>query len=463
MAAWPTRWAVAILILYSLRRGILWWCDIGRTIRYGAGWPPEDDMATLRNILRVQIPLWFVVPLFGLALIAGAAGGYSGAMTFSSPCPLARAECARFANFWKAWDIISRNYVDPKSIDATKMTDGAIAGLVDSLGDTGHTRYLPPEAAKAEREALDGRFEGIGAYIDVRDGQPVIIQPIEGSPAEKAGLKPGDLILKVDGKDVRGVTIDQLRTLVRGPRGTQVVLSIQHAADASAAEITVTRDEINVPAVSWRLLPGNVALIRLSQFSERATDEMRKAVADARAKGATSIVLDLRNNPGGLVNQLIGVASEFLPKGTTVLIEQGRDGKQVPYTTQDGGTALDLPMAVLVNNNSASSAEILAVALSEAGRARVIGVPTFGTATVLRSFRLDNGGELRVGTTQWLTPKGDLVRGKGITPDEVVELPVGKIPLSPSEAAALDQAGLQASGDTQLLRAIDSLKSAAKP
>jgi carboxyl-terminal processing protease len=417
-------------------------------------------MATLRSVFRVQIPLWLVVPLFGLALAAGAAGGYSGAMRLSAPCPLSRAECARFANFWRAWDIISRNYVDPKSIDATKMTDGAIMGMVDSLGDTGHTRYLPPDVAKAEREALDGRFEGIGAYIDVRDGQPVIIQPIEGSPAEKAGLKAGDQIIKVDGQDVHGVTIDQLRALVRGPRGTQVVLSVHHSDAAGVVEITVTRDEINIPAVTWRLLPGNVALIQLAQFSERASDDIRKAIADARAKGATSIVLDLRNNPGGLVTQLMGVASEFLPKGTTVLIEQGRDGKQVPYTTQDGGTALDIPLVVLVNNNSASSAEILAVALSNAGRAKVIGVPTFGTATVLRSFRLDNGGEIRVGTTQWLTPKGDLVRGKGITPDEIVELPVGKTALSPSEAAALDPAGLQASGDTQLLRAIESLKTA---
>ena len=173
-------------------------------------------------------------------------------------------------------------------------------------------------------------------------------------------------------------------------------------------------------------------------------------------------MLDLRNNPGGLVNQLIAVASEFMPKGTTILIEQGRDGKEVPYTTQEGGTALDIPMTVLVNQNSASSAEILAISLSEGGRAQVIGEPTFGTATVLRTFRLDNGGELRVGTTQWLTPKGDLVRGKGITPDQIVELPIGKVPLSPSEAATLDSAGLQASGDTQLLRAIEVLKTSAQ-
>jgi carboxyl-terminal processing protease len=411
----------------------------------------------LGRILRIQIPFWFVVPLFMIAMFTGAAGGYVGALRVNTPCPLGGETCAGFGSFWKAWDILSKNYVDPKSLDMVKMTDGAIAGMVDSLGDEGHTRYMPPDVAKAERESLQGRFEGIGAYIDVRDGQPVIIEPIEGSPAEKAGIKAGDLIMQVDGRDVRGVTIDELRAQVRGPSGTKVVLTLQREGATEPIEISVVRDEVNVPSVSWRMLEGSVAHIRLSQFSERAADEIRKAVADARAQGATSIVLDLRNNPGGLVDQLVGIASEFLPKGTTVLIEQDREGKQSPYTTREGGTALEIPLAVLVNRNSASSAEILAGALSEAGRARVIGVPTFGTATVLRTFRLDNGGELRVGTTQWLTPDGKLVRGQGITPDEIVDLPAGKNPLSPSEAAGLSAGQLQESGDTQLLRALQLL------
>jgi carboxyl-terminal processing protease len=203
------------------------------------------------------------------------------------------------------------------------------------------------------------------------------------------------------------------------------------------------------------MLPDQVALLHLNQFAERSSDEVKQALTDARAQGAKSIVLDLRNNPGGYVNELVGIASQFLPADTTVLLEQDRNGSRTPYKANAGGVATDLPLVVLVNNNSASSAEILAGALSEAGRAQVIGTPTFGTATVLRTFRLDNGGELRVGTTEWLTPQGQLVRGKGITPDQVVELPVGVEPLTPSAAAKLDAAGLRASGDAQLLRALE--------
>ncbi len=414
-------------------------------------------MIQIVRFLRIQLPFWLIVPMLLMAGMLGAAGGFMGARQSGSLCPLDRSVCSQFGIFWDAWNILSNNYVDPKALDATKMVDGAISGMVDSLGDAGHTRYLAPDVALAERESLAGRFEGIGAYIDVRDGQPLIVEPIEQSPAERAGIKAGDLIMKVDGKDVRGVTIDELRTLVRGPRGTSVTLTIQRPGESGTIDITVQRDEIRVPSVTWRMLPNNVAMIHLVQFSEQADDDIKTAINDARAQGATALVLDLRNNPGGLVDQLVKVAGEFLPKGSTVLLEQDRSGAQKPYTTSQAGVGQDIPMAVLVNKNSASSAEILAAALSEAGRAQVIGTPTFGTATVLRTFRLNNGGELRVGTTQWLTPEGKQVRGVGITPDIDVELAPGEQPLSPADAAALDQAALRDSSDVQLVKALEVL------
>jgi carboxyl-terminal processing protease len=414
-------------------------------------------MSTLSRLLRVRLPFWIVIPMLLVAGAFGAAGGFVGARSNGMLCPLDGTTCAKFATFWNVWDLLARNYVDPKAIDPGKMVDGAIGGMVDSLGDSGHTRYLPPDVAQAERESLQGRFEGIGAYIDVRDGQPLIVQPIEQSPAERAGLKAGDLIVKVDGREVRGVTIDELRSLVRGPRGTRVTLTIQRPGEDTTRDITVERDEVRVPSVSWRLLSNGVAMVHLMQFSERADDELRQAITDARAQGATALVLDLRDNPGGLVDQLVKIAGEFLPKGTTVLIEQDRQGKQTPYTIGAAGTAQDIPMVVLVNGNSASSAEILAGALSEAGRAKVVGTATFGTATVLRSFKLDNGGELRVGTTQWLTPKGEQVRGKGIQPDVSVELPPSVESLSPADAAALDAQALSQTQDTQLRKALELL------
>jgi carboxyl-terminal processing protease len=412
----------------------------------------------LLRILRAQLPLWFYLPLIIVVMIAGTIGGFLAGQRSAAPCPLGASTCAEFGTFWQAWNLLSEHYVDPEALTADTMIHGAIGGMVDSLGDAGHTRYLSPEAARSERESMNGTFEGIGAFIDIRDGQPLIVAPIEGSPAEKAGIQAGDLILQVNQQDVRGLTIDELRGLVRGPRGTTVTLQLQRTGQAEPFEITVTRAEIDIPAVSWRMLEGNIAHIHLNQFSSRAGSQMRETLSAASTAGATAIILDLRNNPGGFVEQLTTIASEFMPAGTTILIEQDRDGKQTPLLTKQGGTALDIPLVVLVNQNSASSAEILAGSLREAGRARVIGMPTFGTATVLRTYSLENGGELRIGTTQWLTPKGELVRGIGIKPDEQLALATDSSLLSPADAAALSPAALRESGDVQLLRALEILR-----
>lgn len=423
---------------------------------------PEAPMRSrLSNLVRLQLPIWLVVPMLGLTLVLGLGGGYLGAMRLTDPCPESPEVCARFTNFWKAWDLASEYYVDPAAVDPQRMTDGAIAGMLDSLGDQGHTVYLSPESAQAEREALSGRFEGIGAYVLARDDQ-LYLNPIEGLPAERAGVRAGDRVLKVNGEDVTEQTRDEVVTKVRGPKGSQVTLTLLHEGETLPVDITITRDEINVPSVSWQMLANKVALIQLNRFAERSTDEMKQALTDAQAQGATSIVLDLRNNPGGYVNELVGIASQFLPSGTTVLLEQDRSGDRTPYTAKEGGVATNTPLVVLVNNNSASSAEILAGALKEAGRAQVIGVPTFGTATVLRTFDLNDGAQVRIGTTQWLTPKGEVVRGKGIEPNEIVALPADVTPLSPSEAARLDINALLQSEDVQLVRALEVLKDVAK-
>ncbi|HWQ12686.1 MAG TPA: S41 family peptidase [Roseiflexaceae bacterium] len=408
----------------------------------------------MARILRIQVPIWLVTPLVALALVAGFGGGYLSALQLTTPCPLDKQSCATFANFWRAWDIAADNYVDPEAIDPAKMTDGAIAGMLDSLGDHGHTRYLSAEDAQFERESLSGRFEGIGAYIDVRDDQPVIVQPIEGSPAERAGLRPDDKILKVNGEDVRGVTVEELRSKVRGPKGTAVTLTILHEGEAVPVDITVVRDEIQLRSVSWRMLPEQVALVQVNRFAERTTAEFRQALDELEAQGARAIVLDLRNNPGGLVHELVGVAGELLPADSTVLLEKGRTGEPRPYKTGRESTPTSLPLVVLVNENSASAAEILAGAIKDHGRGRVIGVPTYGTATVLRPFDLPGGAQVRIGTSEWLTPKGTEVRGRGIEPDELISLPVGADPLTPREAAALSAQALRDSEDTQLARAL---------
>ncbi|MFO7166796.1 MAG: S41 family peptidase [Chloroflexota bacterium] len=393
--------------------------------------------------------------MIAVALVAGFGGGYLSALQLTTPCPLDAASCRTFAIFWRAWDIAADHYVDPEAIDPKTMTDGAIAGMLDSLGDNGHTRYLTAEEAQAEREALSGRFEGIGAYIDVLGDQPLIVQPIEDSPAERAGIRTGDRILRVNGEDVRGISVEELRNKVRGPKGTTVTLTILHEGEAEPVEIAVVREEIRLRSVSWRMLPDGVALVQINRFAERTSEEFRQAREELEAQGARALVLDLRNNPGGLVTELVGVASQLLPPESTVLIEQDRSGNTRPYKTARDSQPTTLPMVVLVNENSASAAEILAGALKDNGRARVIGMPTFGTATVLRSFDLPGGGQVRLGTSQWLTPEGKEVRGVGIQPDELVALPPGVAALTPREAAKLSAQALRAGEDAQLARALE--------
>ncbi|NTW02447.1 MAG: S41 family peptidase, partial [Oscillochloris sp.] len=417
-------------------------------------------------IARLRMPLWLVVPLLGITLCVGLGGGVVVSVLFRSAvigslfsntadCPESPEVCQEFMAFWNTWQIARDEFVDPKAIDTQKMVSGAINGMLDTLGDQGHTRYLSATEATEWDESLRGSFEGIGAYIDVRDGQTIIVSPIEGSPAEQAGLKPGDIILAVDGDSTEGWTADQLAQRVRGPSGTSVTLRVRHLSEETPLEMTITRANVVVPSVSWRMLPNAVALVRLSSFDQNSGDQMQQALQAAKDQGAQAIILDLRNNPGGLLDEAISVASQFLPEGSTVLLEANRDGDRSPTKTRSNGVALELPLVVLINQNSASSSEILAGALQDAKRATLVGMPTYGTGTVLTPYRIEGGGRLLLGTQQWLTPSGRLIRSQGIAPDDEVDLPIDVAPLSPAEAVELSLDQLHSSTDAQLVRALD--------
>jgi carboxyl-terminal processing protease len=333
--------------------------------------------------------------------------------------------------------------------------------MLDSLGDQGHTRFLSAEAAERWQESISASFEGIGAYIDVRDEQTVIVRPIEGSPAEAAGIQAGDVIVAVDGEDTTGWTVEQLVANVRGPQGTTVVLSVIHPGEVTPVDIEVRRDTVEIPSVTWSLLPGDVAFVRLRSFSQRASSELEEALTEAQEQGAQALVFDLRDNPGGLVNEALGVAGQFLPRGTTVLLEEDRSGERTPSKTTTEGVAQDIPMVVLVNLNTASSSEIVSGALQDTGRAQVIGVPTTGTGTVLTTYQLQDGARLLLGTSQWLTPDGRLIRNQGITPDIEVALDPEAQQLLPADAAELSPAELQQSQDVQLLEALEQVEAIA--
>ncbi|RRR77345.1 MAG: S41 family peptidase [Candidatus Viridilinea halotolerans] len=419
------------------------------------------DTSSPFDLLRLRLPLWLVALLLGFALIGGLMGGIFSSLLVGrggivTNCPENEAICAEFAVFWEAWSLARNRYVESEAADPAIMTAGAVNGMLDSLGDQGHTRYLTAaEAAEWERALSGNSFEGIGAYIDVRNGQTMIVAPIEESPAAAAGLRPGDIILAVDGVSTEGWTIEQLQANVRGPQGTTVILRVIHPGEREPVDISIVRAAVNVPSVSWRMLPDNIALIRLSSFDRDAGAQLRSALRSAQAEGARAIIFDLRNNPGGLLEQAIEVASQFLAQGTTVLIEEDRNGQRNEKQAVRGGLALELPLVVLINGGSASSAEIVAGAIQAAGRAVLVGETTFGTGTVLTPFRLSDGSRLLLGTQQWLTPDGRLIRGQGITPDEEVPLPLTLRPLSPAEAAELDATALQASDDAQLVRALE--------
>ena len=411
------------------------------------------------RVLQIRIPIWLTVPLFLVTLIGGISSGVWLGVWLSNPkttvaCPETTEICDQFAVFWEVWQLARERYVDSTAADPDRMIEGAIDGMLATLGDEGHTRFLSATEAKIWQESLSGAFEGIGIYIGKRDGMLLVLALIEGSPAALSGLQAGDRIITVDGHPVEGWSIDDLVARVRGPAGTSVTLEVNRR-DAGLLRFTITRAKITVPSVSWALLPDQIALIRITSFDEQAVDGLRTALAEAKAAGAERLILDLRNNPGGLLSVLLKVAGEFLPAETPVLIERSRDGSQRVNTTRTAGIAQDMPLVVLINSGSASAAEILAGALQDAGRAVLVGETTVGTGTVLTPFRLANGAQLLLGTQEWRTPTGRQIRGKGITPDRVVVQPLEAPVISPSEVRNLSAAELANVGDVQLLAAID--------
>jgi C-terminal peptidase (prc) len=404
-----------------------------------------------RAAIGLALVLTFSVGI-GVGRLAPPALGDAGSTT---PAPSSGAAPTDFGLIREAWDTLHTKYVGAAQLNDRDLIYGAINGMTQAVGDTGHTSFLTPEERVARSNDLSGKYVGIGVRIDVAaDGLPLVVGVFKGSPADTGGLASGDEIVAVDGKPTSGHQLDEVVGWVRGEAGSTVKVSVRPGATGKEREVSMIRADVAVTPVSWALVPGTrTALIRLDQFSQGAADDLKGVLGEVRKAGADRIVLDLRGDPGGYVNEAEAVASQFLKSGL-VFIERAADGHETTHPVALGGLATDLPLVVLVDGGTASSAEIVSGALQDAGRAQVVGIKTFGTGTVLGEFPLSDGSALRVGTVEWLTPSGRQIWHHGITPDVVIERASDIAPLDPGEVGKMTPAQVDALTDPQLARAL---------
>jgi carboxyl-terminal processing protease len=422
---------------------------------------PAVDRGSRSALIGAVVGIALIVT-FTAGLGVGRLVGPTGATNGPTPNPASTASQGPtdFGLIKEAWDTLHQQYVARDELDDTSLIYGAIKGMTNAVGDTGHTDFMTAAERVQRNDSLSGSYVGIGVRIEPdASGRPKIIGVFDGSPAAKSGLTVDDVIVKVDGRSTEGSSIDEVAGWVRGEAGTTVDITTVHGATGPERTVTIERADVPVDPVSWAMVPGTTtALIRLEQFSNGAADELVAALKAARKAGADRLVLDLRADPGGYVNEAVGVASQFLTSGL-VYIERDANDKRTEHPVSPGGVATDIPLVVVVDGNTASSAEIVSGALQDAGRAKIVGETTFGTGTVLGEFALSDGSALRIGTVEWLTPTGRRIWHEGIAPDVPVKMADGTTPLSPSDIAKLTTSAASSPPDAQLGKAFELVRS----
>ena len=359
----------------------------------------------------------------------------------------------------EARTVIQNNFVDRDAATTERLQDGALAGMVDILGDTGHSRFMTPTMVEEQHNYTAGEFEGIGAYVEMRDGFVTVVTPIDNSPAQAAGVQPGFIVLEVAGEDMTGKTLQEVVERILGPAGSEVIITFFNPESGENVTLTIERARIELENVTWAMLPGStIAYTRVAGFSQDVGKELGAAIDAAEAQGATGVILDLRNNPGGLLHEAVAVTAQFLPPGGVVVLRQDAQGDVKQELVPNDAAPTSLPVVVLINQGSASASEIVSGALQDAGRATLVGETTFGTGTVLNEFALSDGSAILLATEQWLTPDGRVIWREGIVPDEVVELTGPVRLLTPDTADDLTADELAATEDAQLLRALEILR-----
>ena len=331
-------------------------------------------------------------------------------------------QTASFSVFWEAWDLINAHFYGDAS-DDTARTYGAIEGSLTPLQDP-YTLFIEPQEHKREQEELRGSFGGIGAWVEQTPDGRIVLTPMEGRPAEKAGVLAGDELVSVDGTPITpDMSLDQVVSMVKGETGKIVTLTIRRQGEDDLLTIDVRRAEIVTESVVWKLLEqdGTIGYIQLTMFNERTNDELEEAIKALRAQGAEKFIIDLRNNGGGLLGSAVDVTSQFLYDGI-VLYDSKSNGEEKSYPVKARGVARDDPIVILVNGNTASASEIVAGAIQDRERGKLIGTSTFGKASVQLLFNLSDGSSLHVTNAHWLTPNHRDINGVGLTPDVIVNI-----------------------------------------
>jgi carboxyl-terminal processing protease len=322
--------------------------------------------------------------------------------------------------FWEAWDILEEDFYGELPAES-ELPYAAIEGVIATTGDP-YTAFLDPVRAEIVKADLTGSFEGIGATVRIRpDGKLEVVQPLPDHPAIKAGLRAGDVVLKVDGVAVQGMNIYEAISLIRGPAGTTVHLLVEREEADQTFEMAIERAQIELPVVRSEMLESDIAYIRLNEFGQTATAKLKEALNELNAQGPQALIFDLRGNPGGYLSTSIEVASQFVGQGP-ILIERFKGGQEQTYEAIPGGLALDVPLVVLVDGGTASASEIVAGAIQDTERGTLIGTTTLGKGSVQLVHTLSDGSQLRVTNARWFTPSGRAIHGDGLKPDIEVEI-----------------------------------------
>ncbi|XOB40646.1 MAG: S41 family peptidase [Candidatus Nealsonbacteria bacterium] len=336
-------------------------------------------------------------------------------------CEVCPPQDLDFSLFWEAYHKLQEKFVDKEKFDSQEMIYGAISGMVKSLEDP-YTLFLSPEDTKRFIEDVKGVFEGVGMEIGIRKGQLQVIAPLEGTPAQKAGLLAGDKIIKVDDTLTADLSIEEVVDLIRGPKGTEVALTIYRKDWEKTKEVKITRGVIEVPSLKWEIIDDDIAYLKLYQFSGKAAFDFRKAGFEILDSSARKIILDLRNNPGGYLEVAQDIAGWFLEKGNIVVIEDFGNGNKKEYKAEGNSGFLDYKIVILINEGSASGSEILAGALRDNRGILLIGKKSFGKGSVQELEKLRGGSSLKITVAKWYTPEGQLITDRGLEPDIEIEI-----------------------------------------